>query len=111
MHRLLVKVLCYSSTFCLTCSLNERCGLNRITVYRVTRKLTIKAGFVFDLPNAGLPLSSTSRQLVSDYNFDTVFTNCTVLFKLNSLYSVQHGFPSPSENSNYYLKYFVSALD
>ena len=72
-----------------------------VTVYRVTRKLTIKAGFVFNKLNNRLPRCSTSFQLVSVYNFDTACTNSAVLFKLNSLHSVLCGFSSPSENSDF----------
>ena len=77
------------------------CYTRIITAYRVTRKLTIKAGFVFNKLNIGLPLCSNCFQLVSDYNFDTVFTDCVVLLKLNIFHNVLHGFPSPSENSDY----------
>jgi hypothetical protein len=67
----------------------------------VTRKLAIKAGFVFALTATKLPQLLLTRQLVSDYNFDTVFTLQTVLFKLNNLFVFQNSFSSPSESSDF----------
>ena len=72
-----------------------------ITVYRVTRKLAIKAGFVSNSLARKLLSLPHSFGLVSYYNFDTVFTYCAVMFKLNNLHNVRRGFSSPSENSDY----------